>query len=105
MTMEKDVATGRWKLSGALCIEYANSLRESLLGCFADPGVVIVDLGEVSECDTTGLQLLIAAQRTAAAQGRDFSIEQPADGPVNKLAQILGLALETVAGGKGASPC
>jgi anti-anti-sigma regulatory factor len=100
MTMEKDVATGRWKLSGTLCIDDANSLREALLGCFADPGGVILDVGEVSECDTTGLQLLISAQRTAAAQGRDFCIEQPAEGPVNKLAQTLGLALE-----KGAGPC
>ncbi len=79
MQLDKDVATGRWKLSGALCIEDANSLREALLGCFADPGGVILDVGAVSECDTTGLQLLIAAQRTAASQGRDFCIEQPAD--------------------------
>jgi anti-anti-sigma regulatory factor len=96
MKIDKDAASGGWKLSGALCIDDAQPLREALLGCFADSGAVILDVGAVSECDTTGVQLLIAAQRTAALQGRAFRIEHEVEGPVVRLAESLGLALEMV---------
>lgn len=67
--------TGRiLKLSGALRIHVGDELRAALLDYVGTASKPVVDLSEVTECDTTGLQLLIAASRTAEHSGKPFEL-------------------------------
>jgi anti-anti-sigma regulatory factor len=96
MTLSRDKITGELKISGTLNIDGADSLREALLGCFLGQGGVTVNLSEVDACDTAALQVLLAAQRNAAAVGKPFHVRE-APSSVTDTAAALGLTgvLET----------
>jgi anti-sigma B factor antagonist len=53
------------KLSGAIQINVVDELRAALLGFLCTTSRPVVDLSEVTECDTAALQLLVSASRTA----------------------------------------
>jgi anti-sigma B factor antagonist len=58
------------RIEGEMSIYRASELRESLVAALAtlDPGAdLVVDLGAVTELDSSGVQLLMAAQLSAAA--------------------------------------
>jgi anti-anti-sigma factor len=55
-----------FRLEGALDIYAADGLRQTLQACLASAGTITLDLGGVESCDTTGVQLLLAARATAA---------------------------------------
>lgn len=57
----------RLAIQGELTIFTAADLRQQLLDALASGQEVDVDLSEVSEIDSAGLQLLVAAKREAAA--------------------------------------
>lgn len=58
-------AVVRLRLDGELTIYRAAELKEALMQPLAHAGVLEVDLSDVSEIDTAGLQLLILARRAA----------------------------------------
>lgn len=64
----------RLRIQGALSIYEVVDLRDALLSCLENDSALEVDLEDVSECDTAGLQLLVAAHRTADRKKRDFHI-------------------------------
>jgi anti-sigma B factor antagonist len=64
----------RFKIQGALSIYKVLDLRDALLSCLEDDSALEVDLEGVTECDAAGLQLLVAAHRTADQQKRNFHI-------------------------------
>ena len=57
-------------IQGDLTIYTARELADTLLQPIAGCASLEVDLSEVTEVDTAGLQLLIAAKNEAAAQGK-----------------------------------
>ena len=59
---------------GSLTCSHAGRLHRELLEAFAGSGRVDLFLHDVREADLTFLQLMCAAHRTAAAQGRVFTI-------------------------------
>ncbi len=67
--------TGTFRLEGALDIYAAEKLRETLQGCTETAGLIVLDLGGVESCDTTGVQLLLSAHRTAAEAGNTLRFE------------------------------
>lgn len=71
---------------GDLTIARAASLRETLLEALESARDVKLDCSAATNVDVTFLQLLVAAQRTAAARGVNLSIIAPEDGA---LAQAL----------------
>ncbi len=52
----------------------APEIRTVLLERLAAQGPLELDLGEVSEVDLTGVQLLCSAHRTASARGKEFRV-------------------------------
>ena len=66
--MNKQVA--RVEIKGELNIFTAASLRQLLLDAFAAGTEVEVDLSQVSEMDSAGMQLLVAAKRESALIGK-----------------------------------
>jgi anti-sigma B factor antagonist len=61
------------RVSGEMTVYAACALKQPLLDALAG-GARLLDLSEVSEFDTAGLQLVLLAQREAAAAGRDLII-------------------------------
>lgn len=72
MVAEKQAGNGerihRTAIEGELTIFTAQAVRERLLAALAAGGEVEVDLSRVSEMDSAGVQLLVAAKREAAAR-------------------------------------
>ncbi len=59
------------RIEGEWTIHAAATLRDSLLQQVTE-GAHVFDLGAVTELDSAGLQLLLAAQRSLARQGREM---------------------------------
>ncbi len=59
------------RIEGEWTIHAAATLRDSLLQQVTE-GAHVFDLGAVTEMDSAGLQLWLAAQRSLARQGREM---------------------------------
>jgi len=61
-------------IDGELTIYRAAELRVVLQDAFAQSGDLEIDLAAVTEMDSAGVQLLMAAKKTAAAQQRELRL-------------------------------
>jgi anti-anti-sigma factor len=68
--MNDETATRHVEIKGEMSIFTALAVRQQLLDAFEQPGDIEVDLASVSEVDSAGVQLLIAAKREAALHAR-----------------------------------
>ncbi len=64
------------RLEGSLVIAEA-AAQQARLRELLDTGVAEVDLSAVAECDTAGVQLLLAVRRRAAAGGLPLRLTHP----------------------------
>jgi anti-anti-sigma factor len=88
------VDAGTIHLDGELTIYRAQELQQVLrttLEAAADGAALRVDLSAVSEIDSAGVQVLIAARHSATAGGRSLQVEgvSPA---VQEVVDLMGLA-------------
>ena len=67
------------KIVGDMSIYHATSLRDGLLEQLSQFEEVTLDLTEVDNCDTAGVQLLLAARISAAETGKPFTISGISD--------------------------
>lgn len=79
------------RLSGDLDLYTVESAREALLQQFADKSRLELDLGGVETCDASGVQLLLAARRSAEISGKSFSVH-PVSQAVSTCGELLGMA-------------
>lgn len=92
---------GKIKLTGTLSIYEVADVHENLLGIFEGDKPVEIDLGEITYCDTAGIQLLISAKKTVEKKGNPFIISSISRA-VREAAEDAGTELdgvETVSGG------
>jgi len=87
------------QLAGALDIAGAGSLRETLLDSLVRQPELVLDLSRVEDCDAAALQLLFAAQKSAARGRQDFRVACWSDA-VAETARVLGLSLDALTGRK-----
>jgi anti-sigma B factor antagonist len=57
-----------------LTIYHAGQMKEALLGPLAQADALEVDLSQVAEIDSAGVQLLVLLKREAAAAGKRLSL-------------------------------
>ena len=67
------------KAKDAISVYEAASLREELLSYLKENNELILDLSEVTECDTAGIQLLCSARITAEQEGMAFELTSVSD--------------------------
>jgi anti-anti-sigma factor len=72
--MDAEDTVGHIGIKGELNIYTAAALQQLLLDALNAGSQVEVDLSEVGEMDCAGLQLLIAARREAARQGKPLRL-------------------------------
>ncbi len=79
------------KLDGGLDLSAAPALREQLIDVLhRGTGLLILDLSNVSSCDTAGLAVLIGTQRRARLLGTNMRLLAPSL-PVTKVLRSTGL--------------
>ncbi len=61
-------------IEGSMTVNDAATLRDEMIACFNDYEGLILDLHEVSDCDTAGIQLLCSAKLTAERTGKSFNV-------------------------------
>ena len=79
------------KVSGALSVAAAEDLRCRWLDWLGRGSGLVLDLSEVSSCDTAGVQMLLAARKSARHAGKPFRIAAQSDA-VTKTCIELGIA-------------
>ncbi len=67
----------RLTLAGELTIYTAATLKESLVRELEASGPMELDLGEVTELDTAGFQVLYSLRRACARRGKELKISSP----------------------------
>lgn len=71
---------GALRVQGEMTIYRASEVAQTLFAAVrAHDGDVTLDLSEVSEFDTAGLQLVLMARRLAEADGRRLDVVQPSE--------------------------
>lgn len=60
------------KIKGGISVYEASVIRDELAACFKSHDKVILDVDEVDNCDTAGVQLMVSAFRTAENTGKSF---------------------------------
>jgi anti-sigma B factor antagonist len=67
-------AVARLAIEGDMTIYRAAELREAILAAQASAPALEIDLAGVDDLDSAGLQLLVMAKRSAAADGRTLRL-------------------------------
>jgi anti-anti-sigma factor len=75
---------------GEITLDRAAELKQTLLSPLASAGELEVDLSKVTELDSAGVQLMLLAQRTAAAKGVELRYVAHS-APVMQVLRLLGL--------------
>lgn len=78
------------RLTGDLDLYNVETAREALLDHLSDKAGLDLELAGVETCDTAGMQLLLAARRSAVASGKTFFIQTPSPA-VERCSELLGL--------------
>lgn len=75
---KKKSAAGKFTVEGELTIYTAAEMKEKI-GALLNGEPVEIDLSQVSEIDTAGLQLLLLAQREYAKQEKPIVFSNPSE--------------------------
>ncbi len=67
------------KIDGPFSVYEAADLRNEFIECFENYDGLILDLEEVSDCDTAGVQLLCSAHITSGNEGKPFTVAKASD--------------------------
>ncbi len=94
-TIEEKEGKAFVKIKGAMSVEEAAELGKALLKSITGNSGIELDLREVDDCDTAGIQLICSAEKTAKASKKDFSITACSD-HVKAVAESIGLNLHVV---------
>jgi anti-anti-sigma factor len=80
MTCEIDKQDGVLHVRGEMTIYGAAALKEDLFAALQqETQLCTLDLAQVSEFDTTGMQILLMAQRACAARGLSLALANPSE--------------------------
>ena len=94
-TIEKKDGEAILKIKGAMSVYEIANIRDELAACFKSHDRVILDVDEVGNCDTAGVQLMLSAFGTAENTGKTFEVRGASDS-VRKSVVDLGLCLSAI---------
>ncbi|ULA66073.1 MAG: STAS domain-containing protein [Nitrospira sp.] len=99
MELQEEVREGVCRLSivGEMTIYSALELKSRLLGALAGSGVLELQVEDVTEVDTAGLQLLFLVKREAVAAGKQVQLLAPSPALQEALQHYcVNLSLESI---------
>ncbi len=80
------------RLEGSLTVYEVGEMREVLLTSLEEDQDLFVDITGITDCDTTGVQLLVSARKKAGNDKKKFVITGASDA-VRKAAECIGLSM------------
>ena len=92
------------ELKGELCVTQAPEVKAVLLAALGKGESIQLDLRGVTDIDAAGLQLLLAARKSALGKGQGFQVSADARNQVvDQVLALAGLAgqLDPVEGARG----
>lgn len=81
-------------LEGEVVIQRIQDIKQQILSALQGSEDLQLDLGKVTEMDTTGLQLLCSAHRSALRMGKIFRVSAPVPPGLETLWRAAGLERE-----------
>ena len=89
MTFKREIKDGcaLLKIEGQMTVNDASALRDEMIECFNHCDGLILDLNDVSDCDTAGIQLLCSARLTAQGTGKRFEVTGASMSSIDTLAR------------------
>ena len=75
------------RIEGPMTVNEASALCLEMVECFNACDGLILDLNDVSECDTAGIQLLCSARLTAQSRGKRFMVTSASMSSIDTLAR------------------
>jgi anti-sigma B factor antagonist len=78
------------KIAGEFSIYSVTELKQALFSHLEQAQKLVMDLSEVAELDTAGVQLLLLLKRTASAEGKDFILARHSEATL-EVVQLLNL--------------
>ncbi len=79
------------RLSGELSLRGIEALKAEVAAALAAHQAIAIDTAAVESADVPAIQLLLAAQKTANAEGKALSLTADAAGPLARTLVALGL--------------
>ncbi len=79
------------ELSGELGLRGIEKLKADIIAALEAHEAVVIDTSRVDGADASAIQLLLAAQKSANAEGKALSLIASAAGPVARTLAALGL--------------
>ena len=79
------------KIDGPLTIYEVGDARKNMLEHLNTGKEFHMDLGQIPDCDTAGVQLLISAKKTVEKSGKSFRVLQASSAVINAV-RLLGLS-------------
>ena len=83
------------KINTSLTIYDVPALHEAFMDCFDNEGDVVVDVGEVTECDAAGIQLLCAIRKNIPENRHSVQIVDPSNAVMDMM-KGMGLDVEEI---------
>ena len=87
-TIEENDGEAILKIKGAISVYEAVSIRDELAACFKSHDRVILNIDEVTDCDTAGVQLMLSAFRTAENTGKTFEVRGSSDSIMKSIVDL-----------------
>lgn len=89
--MENSKSSGRFCLPADATIRHADDLHRALISTIAQHTSVVADCSAIREADLSAVQLLLAARRSATAQGKHLALAAPASGALLAVLERAGM--------------
>ena len=84
-----------FKIKGPMTINETTELKQELLVCLEDYNGLVLDLAEVVECDTAGIQLIYSTKKTVQDTDKAFTVTG-ASNCVQEIVSSIGLDFEEI---------
>lgn len=84
------------KWTGTAGIESADKLQKELLKALNSTSVLFLDLKELEDIDLTGIQLILAAQKEAQAQKKEFFVKDTVPPAISEYVSGCGIDLNSL---------
>jgi len=81
------------RLGGPLTIRTAEQAREALVQVVAERAPNAIDLAEIDDCDTAGVQILVAMEKSLTKAGKALRVIAMS-GIVRETAAVIGVSLD-----------
>lgn len=94
---QSDIKEGVFFLGASLTIACVTDLASRYDAALESSAPIIIDLAEVTECDTAGIQLLLAMYRQSAALEKKCVFRSPSPA-ISSLARSIGVDVAAIIG-------